>query len=525
MRKMLSLAAAVMLAWPWIAAAEEAEAGLNRENNARVFYEIFVGSFSDANGDGTGDLEGIIRRMDYLNDGDPQSEKSLGIEGIWLTPVFRSPSYHKYDVTDYYRIDPTFGTEEDLKELISLCHARDVKLILDLPLNHTGKDHAWFREFRKAHEQADENDPYYNWYAWIRDGDPVPSGRRFIPLSGTDILYECNFSDDMPELNYDNEAVCEAAAAIGQHWLQMGVDGFRIDAAKYIFLGETDRNVSFWDYFADRMRETDPDVYLVAEVWDGDAVTNHYAPAVNCFRFSASQAEGSMAKAARGGNINTWAKNLGRYLDTLREINPAAMHIPFIANHDTDRAAGYLPSADGKAAMAVNLLLLTPGSPFLYYGEEIGLKGSRGAAPTDANRRLAMRWGDGDTVEDPEGSDYPNQTDATVQSMAEEEDSLLKHYARVIRARRDNPEIARGIFVPLSFADTKAGGFLCTRDGKTVAVLHNPTKQEASLDVETAAGRRFTEIAAVLDAAPGQGSARLEEGWVILGPQTSVILR
>ena len=107
-------------------------------DNNRVFYEIFVGSFSDSDGDGIGDLRGVINRLDYLNDGDPESGKSLGIEGIWLTPVFPSPTYHKYDVTDYYAVDPQFGTMADLEELIAGCHARGIKLILDLPLNHTG---------------------------------------------------------------------------------------------------------------------------------------------------------------------------------------------------------------------------------------------------------------------------------------------------------------------------------------------------------------------------------------------------
>ena len=136
---------------------------LDMENNRRVFYEIFVGSFSDSNGDGIGDLRGIINRMDYLNDGDPDSGKSLGIEGIWLTPIFLSPSYHKYDVTDYCQIDPAFGTKEDLKELIGLCHERDVKLILDLPLNHTGINHSWFRYFRNTHLQQNASNIYYDF--------------------------------------------------------------------------------------------------------------------------------------------------------------------------------------------------------------------------------------------------------------------------------------------------------------------------------------------------------------------------
>ena len=162
-------------------AAGEAQ-GLDPENNSRVFYEIFVGSFSDSNGDGVGDLRGIINRMDYLNDGDPASGKSLGIEGIWLTPIFLSPSYHKYDVTDYYQIDPSFGTLEDLQELIALCHARDVKLILDLPLNHTCSDSRWFKNFSNAHLMHNPQNAYYDFYSWISPEDPVPAGRQKTSL-------------------------------------------------------------------------------------------------------------------------------------------------------------------------------------------------------------------------------------------------------------------------------------------------------------------------------------------------------
>ena len=128
------------------------------DDNARVFYEIFVGSFSDSDGDGTGDLRGIINRMDYLNDGDADSGRSLGVEGLWLTPIFTSPSYHKYDVTDYYAVDPAFGTMDDLRELIALCHERGVKLILDLPINHTGAKNDWFQAFCDAHRRADGED-------------------------------------------------------------------------------------------------------------------------------------------------------------------------------------------------------------------------------------------------------------------------------------------------------------------------------------------------------------------------------
>ncbi|MBO7697752.1 MAG: alpha-amylase, partial [Erysipelotrichaceae bacterium] len=136
------------------------------DDNYRVFYEIFTGSFSDSNGDGIGDLQGIINRLDYLNDGNVDSTKSLGIQGIWLTPIFKSPSYHKYDVDDYYEIDPAFGSQEDLDRLIAECHKRNVLLILDLAINHTSGNNHWFNEFYKAHQSNDVNNPYYDYYTY-----------------------------------------------------------------------------------------------------------------------------------------------------------------------------------------------------------------------------------------------------------------------------------------------------------------------------------------------------------------------
>ena len=190
------------------------------EDNDRVFYEIFVGSFSDSDGDGIGDLRGIINRMDYLNDGDPDSGRSLGVEGLWLTPIFKSPSYHKYDVTDYYTIDPSFGTLEDLQELAKLCEERNVKLIIDLVLNHSGSQNKWFSEFKTAHRAGSTENPYYDYYTWARQGE-TPSGRTFRAVDGTEDYYECNFSGDMPELNYDNPAVREEMLPLRRHQVRL----------------------------------------------------------------------------------------------------------------------------------------------------------------------------------------------------------------------------------------------------------------------------------------------------------------
>ena len=498
------------------------EKGLDMENNSRVFYEIFVGSFSDSDGDGIGDLRGIINRMDYLNDGDPSSMNSLGIEGIWLTPVFLSPSYHKYDVTDYYQIDPQFGTLEDLQDLIALCHERNVKLILDLPLNHTGDNCEWFRNFKNAHMSGDTADPYYDFYTWIPADDPAPAGRRFRKLGNPALQVEANFSDNMPELNFDSEEVRQAALDVAAYWMNFGVDGFRFDAAKYPYYGEHDRNVDFWIWYMDELKKINPHIYTVAEVWDGDGVIDKYLPAFNCFRFSTAMAEGLIADTARGADVNKFVSSTASYLEHIHAINPEAMNVPFIANHDTDRAAGYLTVASGCAQMAANLYLLSPGSPFIYYGEEIGLRGSRGGENTDANRRLAMRWGDGDTVKDPEGSTYDTSKFASVAERENARSSILWYYRRVIALRKANPEIARGTYTALRFPDTKAGGFLCEWNGSVVGVFHNPTDHVRKLDLSTVTDINFTEITFI---GPVEEEATLEGTILTLGGQTSAILR
>ena len=493
-----------------------------RDNN-RVFYEIFVGSFSDSDGDGIGDLRGIINRMDYLNDGDDSSGKSLGIEGIWLTPIFRSGSYHKYDVNDYYNVDGAFGTLDDLRELVELCHSRNVKLILDLPINHTGKSNAWFTAFQTAHQQHAVDDPYYNFYSFYTQGESAPAGRKFNSLSGTDDYYECNFDGGMPELNFDSQDVRQAVLDVAKFYLELGVDGFRFDAAKYVYFGDNAASAEFWSWYLGELRAIKPDIYTVGEVWDGDAVTFAYYPAMNCFDFSTCLAEGYIAAAAQKGDVNRYTEYVQSYLDTVKALRGDATIVPFLANHDTDRAAGFLPTRTGAAQMAANLLILGPGSPFLYYGEELAMRGSRAGANTDANRRLAMVWGDGDTVKDPQGTTY--STDLRADGSAAEQmlqaDSLYSYYKQLILLRKANPEIAGGEYSALRFNATNVGGFTATLDGKSCLVLHNTTTEPFKTDLANRGLADYTVISGFV----GLGSASLEGTVLTLEGQTSVVLR
>ena len=543
MKRALSLLLCLLLVFPLLAgcgapkaaeSAPEEEGGEVRltdallrsdcvcEDNNRVFYEIFVGSFSDSDGDGTGDLRGIINRMDYLNDGDPNSGRSLGIEGIWLTPIFSSPSYHKYDVTDYYTVDPAFGSADDLKELCELCEARNVKLILDLPINHTGALNKWFSDFKTAHRAGNTASERYDFYTWCAGRENIPAGRSFRQIDGTDDYYECNFSGDMPELNFDNASVRAEALAIAKYWLDLGVDGFRFDAVKYVYYGDHGSSADFWQWYSDELRALKDDIYLVGEVWDSDGVTDVYYGALNCFDFTVAQAEGLIAKAAAGSGVNNLTSYTEGYLRRVRALRSDATIVPFIANHDMDRAAGFLPVTNGRMKMAANLYLLGPGSPFLYYGEELGIKGSRGGSNTDANRRLAMLWGDGDTVSDPPGADYPasKQSAAPAAEQIADANSLYTYYKTLLMIRHANPEIARGEYTAIR-SESKVGGFISAYRGQAVCVLHNATLDEQSFDLSSLTGHDFTVIAAAI----GQGDAALDGSVLTLGPQTSVVLR
>lgn len=491
------------------------------DDNFRTFYQIFVGSFSDSNNDGIGDLQGVINRFDYLNDGNMLSEDSLGVQGIWLSPVFESPSYHKYDAVDYYRIDPKFGTEEDLKELIALCDQRNVKVILDLAINHTSRWNEWFLKFKEARISGDTENPYYDYYSCVSEAEKA-SGITYRKIDGVDWWYECNFSDDMPELNYDNPEVRQAMLEVAKYYLDLGVDGFRFDAVKYIYFGDTARSVAFWEWYMEELLKIDPDIYCVGECWSGENEILEYYGAMNCFNFAMSQAEGTVAMAAKGFAVSKYTSYVTSFRNKLLQKNPEGMVMPFLSNHDMDRIAGAFV-LENNMRMAANLYLLCSGSPMIYYGEEIGIRGSRGSDNTDANRRLAMLWGDGDTVRNPIGASYPekNQITTTVADQMADANSLYRYYCRLLSIRHKYPAIARGDYEALKWSDRNLGGFCIGYEGETFVLIHNTAAEETALDLSRIADY---SISAVCDFI-GMGEAEIEDGVLKLGPQTSVILR
>ena len=325
----------------------------------------------------------------------------------------------------------------------------------------------------------------------------------------------------MPELNFDNEEVRQAMLDVAKYYLDLGIDGFRFDAVKYIYYGDTDRCVEFWEWFMSELRAIKPDIYCVGECWSGENEIIEYYSAMNCFNFAMSQAEGVAASAAKGFAISKFTNYVVAYQQKLQEKNPEGVAMSFLSNHDMDRIAGAFV-LENNMKVAANLYLLSPGSPFIYYGEEIGIRGSRGGESTDANRRLAMLWGDDDLIRNPVGSTYPDdkQISTTVASQMEDENSMLRHYCRLLTIRHSYPAIARGTYTAVNM-DKNFGGFTVEYEGESLGIFHNTSSEPLSYDLGAYEGCGFAQLCEVI----GMGGATLEGSLLTVDAQTSVILK
>ena len=269
----------------------------------RTFYEIFVYSFWDSNGDGIGDLAGVTQKLDYLNDGDPATDSDLGINGIWLMPVMPSNTYHKYDVKDYMAIDPVYGSMEDFEKLVAECGQRGINVIIDLVMNHTSSAHPWFVEAADYLKNLGDGEPdpeacpyvdYYNFHKGIQSG--------YTRLGETDWYYEAGFWSEMPDLNLNNENVRKEFEEICRFWLEKGVAGFRLDAVKEFVSGDTEANVEILTWFNDMVKGISPDAYLVGEAWlPQTEYAQYYASGIDSFfDFSFADSTGNIQKFVSG---------------------------------------------------------------------------------------------------------------------------------------------------------------------------------------------------------------------------------
>jgi glycosidase len=306
------------------------------EDNYRNYYEIYVGSFYDSDGDSIGDLKGVTKKLDYIKD--------LGFNGIWLMPINEAGSYHKYDVIDYYAIDSEYGTMADFEELIAECHKRGIKLIIDLVINHSSNYNEMFTRSVLAHEKdlvgfslTAEEEKYKDFYSFY-DGSNPPSGYSKVP--GKDFYYECNFSGNMPEFNCDSQAVRAEFQNIINFYLDKGVDGFRLDAVKYYYLGNNAKCVELLSEINKWVKTRNPQAYVVGECWElsDKIISQYYSSGIDSFfNFEASV---SNPYGYLLNSINQEGRFCYKYYDGLLsniEIAGSGIPAPFINNHDTPR--------------------------------------------------------------------------------------------------------------------------------------------------------------------------------------------
>ena len=424
--------------------AEIALLGESPDDNYRTFYEIFVYSFCDSNGDGIGDLQGVISKLDYL--------EKLGINGIWFMPIHPSQSYHKYDVRNYYEIDPQYGTMADFEALMAECQKRDIHVITDLVLNHTGNDHEWFvaacdylRSLPAGAEPSAEECPYVDYYFFGRD---ERSGWHAI--DGSEWYYEGMFSPHMPDLNLANENVLNDIRDIMQFWFDKGVSGFRLDAAKEFYSGSVTKNVEVLNWIQTTATELKPDAYLVAEVWEGFAsITRYYESGItSIFNFAFGDASGKLIQVLRGaGNpatVSTFATALEKADKAYLGANPGYIDAPFLSNHDVGRIAGFCAYDPMKTKLAGAMNLFMSGSAFIYYGEEIGMTGSG----NDPSKRAPFFWNDardnGTTDPPPECTLPEEYPFGSLEAQMADDASLWNYYRQAIAIRQAVPAISHG---------------------------------------------------------------------------------
>lgn len=413
--------------------------------NEVVFYEIFVRSFKDSDGDGIGDFQGIISQLDYLNDGDPSTTDDLGIGGIWLMPIMPSPSYHGYDVTNYQTVNPDYGTLGDFKQLLEECHQRGIHVVIDFVINHTSSEHPWFLS---SQEPASG---FRNWYVWEgkNPGRTGPWGQNaWYETNG--YYYYAPFWSEMPDLNYHEPMVTKAIYNASKFWLDLGVDGFRVDAARYLFeegvtQQDSKSSIAWFQDWRNYYLDIKPQAYTVGEVWtDTQIIAKYNEPTRGMQQYFMFD----LAADILGGIYSPDPSRIMKsYLDTL-EYFPDQQFATFLTNHDQQRVASYFSSRLQPQKLAAFVYLTGPGTPYLYYGEEIGMIGGK----PDELIRKPMQWSAqanaGFSDAEPWQELAKGWEETNVETESADPESLLNWYKALVNTRNQLPTLQKGSYLP-----------------------------------------------------------------------------
>ncbi len=514
-----------------------------------VFYQIYPKSFQDTTASGVGDLRGIISRLDYLAE--------LGIDGIWLSPVFASPQADNgYDISDYRAIDPMFGSMDDMDELIREAKRRGISIIMDLVLNHSSDEHFWFKEALKSRDN-----PYHDWYVW-RDGDGItpPNDMRatfggscwtYVPHLGQ--YYFHQFAVKQPDLNWENPDVRRALYDMIRFWVERGVEGFRLDVIDQI-AKEPDNHITgngprLHEFLRELSREAfrEEGLVTVGEAWGADVERARLYSAEDGSELSMVFQFQHMCLEDCGDKWHTRPLSLPELKRCFERwqhgLHNAGWNSLFMNNHDLPRIVsrwgdeGALRETSAK--MLATMLHGMQGTPYIYQGEELGMTNmhmtvdqfadvetinhyheavARGENPGDVmagiyrrgrdNARTPMQWDAGKNAGFTTGTPWlpvnENHTYINAAAQVGDPDSVFSYYKRLITLRKQYDVFRDGSFTLLCPEDENV--FAYTRDTADahMLVMCNFTGSEAAFDVPEDYQNAKTLIANYEDAAAGR---------------------
>lgn len=443
---------------PWIAGA--------------TCYEVFVRSFADSDGDGIGDLRGLTARLDYINDGNPVTRTDLGASCVWLMPVTESPGYHGYDASDLYHVERDYGTNDDFKAFVAAAHERGVRVLVDMMLNHVSSEHPAFQEALR-----NTSSPYRDWFRWSDTLGSVNKwgGQNWHRSPVRNEYYYAFFWQGMPDLNYEKPAALEEMKRVATFWLsEMGVDGFRLDAVKFLVeeSGKADDATGthrVLNAFANHVRTIKPDAFTVGEVFDSTGSLLAYYPdqLYSYFAFEVADSVLAAVRAESGRGM------LAPILRLQREV-PSQRWSVFLRNHDQPRTANELNGDVPGMRLAAVLQFTLPGLPFVYYGEELGMTGTK----PDERIRTPMAWKRsaphaGFTT----GTPWQPLQDDSLRANVEVQDadtiSLLNLYRTLIRLRTAHAALGMGELHELRASDSGVVSYVRRSGENSVLIVAN----------------------------------------------------
>jgi alpha-glucosidase len=523
-----------------------------------VIYQIYPRSFADSNGDGIGDLQGIIGKLDYLAD--------LGVDGVWLSPINPSPDKDfGYDVSDYFDIDPKYGTIADFDRLLKEAHKRNLHIIMDLVLNHTSDQNAWFQNSRSSLDN-----PYRDWYIWRENpkGKEVPPNNWQSVFGGkawqfdetTGQWYYHMFVKEQPDLNWRNPEVYKKMMDVFRFWLDRGVDGFRLDVFNEYFKDDQFRENP--SSFGIRGFERQKHIYdanrpeIMTTIKDIRSIMDSYKERYvvgETFLAQAEEAAGFCGEGKLHANFdfsfthNPW--DAGRFYKAVTRwdnllISNNAWPNYVLNNHDTPRSATRYTRGekDDRLKVAAAMLLTLRGTPYMYYGEEIGmrdihLKRSELQDPVGIRYwplpvgrdgcRSPMQWNTSENAGFGKGKPWlkvhKNFTKRNVATQEKETGSLLNFYKNLLAIRKATPALQKGLFIPLTFEPRALLAYLREYENQTILVVLNFTRHKVRL----ALGPRLREAGwELLLSSKRSQVPEIKKGWLpLLGYEASVYIR